>query len=88
LCCCALLGVFNFRGTNEAGGKTALADWESVVLNDRDVYIVFDSDVYIVFDSDVYIVFDSDVIEKREVRSALIRLKALLESYKATVKLI
>jgi Domain of unknown function (DUF3854) len=72
LCCCALLGVFNFRGTNEAGGKTALADWESVALNDRDAYIVF----------------DSDVMEKREVQRALTRLKAFLESCKATVKLI
>ena len=26
----ALLGVWNWRGTNAAGGKTALPDWESV----------------------------------------------------------
>ena len=35
LCCVALLGVWNFRGTNDAGGKVALADWESVALNGR-----------------------------------------------------
>ena len=38
LCCVALLGVSNYRGTNEFGGKTALADWESVALNGRDVF--------------------------------------------------
>ena len=41
LCCIALLGVFNFRGSNEVGGKTALADWESVAPNGRTVYIAF-----------------------------------------------
>jgi putative DNA primase/helicase len=45
LCCIDLLGVYNFRGKNEHGGLTALADWEEVALNDRQVYIAFDSDV-------------------------------------------
>jgi hypothetical protein len=72
LCCIALLGVWNFRGTNNAGGKTALADWDSVALNGRAVYIAF----------------DSDVMEKRGVAAALARLKPFLESRKATVKLI
>src|SRR5690606_359356 len=45
LCSIALLGVWNWRGTNEQGGKMALADWESIALNGREVYIVFDSDV-------------------------------------------
>ena len=72
LCCVALLGVWNFRGSNEAGGKTALADWESIALNGRNAYVVF----------------DSDVMEKREVHSALVRVKALLESRQARVKLI
>jgi hypothetical protein len=72
LCCIALLGVYNFRGSNEAGGKTALADWEAIALNDRTVYVAF----------------DSDVMEKREVRAALTRIKGLLESRKAIVKLI
>jgi hypothetical protein len=72
LCCVALLGVWNWRGSNEAGGKTALADWESTALNGRAVYITY----------------DSDVMEKREVHSALARIRGLLESRNALVKLI
>jgi hypothetical protein len=44
LCSIALLGVWNWRGTNAKGGKVALPDWESVALNERDVFIVFDSE--------------------------------------------
>ena len=44
LCCVALLGVWNFRGTNERGGKAMLPDWEQIALNGRLVYVVFDSD--------------------------------------------
>jgi hypothetical protein len=36
----ALSGVWNWRGTNEAGGKVALPEWESVALNGRKVYVV------------------------------------------------
>ena len=63
LCCIALLGVWNWRGTNDHGGKMAIADWESVALNGRDVYVVFDSDVMV----------------KRPVYQALARLKGFLE---------
>jgi hypothetical protein len=63
LCAIALIGVWNWRGTNEHGGKTALPEWEGVALNDREVYIVFDSDVML----------------KEEVYAALVRLKAFLE---------
>jgi hypothetical protein len=35
LCCVALLGVTNWRGTNASGGKTALACWQSIALNGR-----------------------------------------------------
>lgn len=45
LCCIALLGVWNWRGRNEHGGKTALACFESFALNERLVYITYDSDV-------------------------------------------
>jgi hypothetical protein len=62
LCCVAQLGVSAFRGTNEHGGKVALADWESVALNGRQVYIAFDSDVML----------------KRAVHQNLVRLGALL----------
>jgi hypothetical protein len=72
LCAVALIGVWNWRGTNEHGGKTALVDWEHIALNRRQVYICFDSDVML----------------KREVYAALVRLKAFLESRGATVKLI
>lgn len=68
----ALIGVWNWRGTNDKGGKTALADWEDVALNDRQVYIVFDSDVML----------------KPAVHTALVRLKGFLESRKAKVALI
>src|SRR5581483_2300765 len=44
-CAISLLGVWNWRGRNEAGGATALADWELVALKGRRVLIVFDSDV-------------------------------------------
>jgi hypothetical protein len=72
LCCIALLGVWNWRGTNEAGGKTALADWESIALKGRLTYIVFDSDVMV----------------NPNVGAALGRLKAFLEGRGATVKLL
>ena len=72
LCCIALLGVWNYRGTNDLGGSTALADWEYIHLKGRDVYVVF----------------DSDVMTKREVHQALARLKAFLESRGANVHLI
>ncbi len=72
LCCVGLLGVWNFRGTNEHGGKVALTCWELVALNGRIIYIVF----------------DSDIMEKRPVRAALVRLKAFLESRGATVRVI
>jgi len=71
-CAINLSGVWNWRGTNKSGGKTALADWEDVALNNRVVRIVF----------------DSDVARKKEVASALRRLKAYLESRGAHVQVI
>lgn len=68
LCCIALLGVWNWRGTNKHGGKTALPDWEYISLKGRRCYIVFDSDVMV----------------KPGVHAALVRLKALLDSRGAT----
>lgn len=72
LCCVALLGVWNWRGSNTEGGKVALPEWEYIALNDRETYIVF----------------DSDVMTKPEVHKALVRLKAFLEHRKALVKVI
>ncbi len=61
----ALMGVWNFRGKNEDGGLTSLAEWESIALNDG---------------RPVSIVYDSDVMRKPAVYKALVRLKAFLES--------
>ena len=72
LCCVALLGVWNWRGTNEHGGKTALPDWEMIALNGRLVYIAF----------------DSDAETKPQVYRAMIRLKAFLEMNGAKVQII
>jgi len=45
-CAIALLGVWNFIGTNERGGKVFLADFMDIAMNGgRPVRIVFDSDV-------------------------------------------
>jgi Domain of unknown function (DUF3854) len=64
LCAVALLGVWSWRGRNDDGGLTALAEWEYIALNDREVYIVF----------------DSDVMPKPQVHKAMVRLKAFLGS--------
>lgn len=72
LCCVAVLGVWNWRGTNARGGKVALPDFEVVALNGRDVYLVF----------------DSDVVTKPAVRKALDRLGALLQTRGATVRIV
>jgi Domain of unknown function (DUF3854) len=63
-CTVTLLGVWGWRGRNGDGGLTALAEWDYVALNDRQVYIVFDSDVML----------------KPQVYKAMVRLKAFLES--------
>lgn len=44
-CAVSLLGVWGWRGPNEAGGKVALADLEGIAWNGRHVLIAFDSDV-------------------------------------------
>lgn len=72
LCCVALLGVWNWRGTNESGGKTALADWEFIALKGRDVCIAF----------------DSDVMMKVAVNKSMVRLKSFLKSRGAAVRII
>jgi Domain of unknown function (DUF3854) len=72
LCTVSLLGVWNWRGTNEHGGKTVLPEWDSIALNGRRVYLVFDSDVMV----------------KRQVQKALERFKASLESRSAEVRVV
>jgi hypothetical protein len=71
-CAVALLGVWNWRGSNKKGGKTALADWESIALNGRQIFVCFDSDVML----------------NPQVHQALARLKSFLESRGSKVVLI
>ena len=70
--CCGVgvIGVWNWRGTNEKGGKVALADWELIALNDRATYICYDSDVMV----------------KREVYGGLCRLAEFLALRHAHVR--
>lgn len=68
-CCVALMGVYGFRGRNLYGGLTALAEWQEINLAERDVYIVF----------------DSDVIQKIQVRQALLALSNFLIGKRARV---
>ena len=68
-CAIALLGVWNFKGKNEFGAVTLLADWDHVALEDREVRIVF----------------DSDVMTKPDVRKALQRLVEHLQRKGARV---
>jgi len=45
LCVVSLSGVWNWRGTNDLGGKTAIADWNDVALQGRRVILAFGGDV-------------------------------------------
>jgi hypothetical protein len=65
LCTVTLLGVWNWRGTNDKCGKVALSEWEYVALNNG---------------REVYIVFDSDIMMKPQVYHAMVRIKSFLES--------
>lgn len=69
LCCIALAGVWNWRGTNESGSSVELADWDKIALKGRRIRIVF----------------DSDVMMKQEVQKALRRLAGMLKRRGATV---
>jgi putative DNA primase/helicase len=70
LVCVALLGVWNWRGTNDLGGKIAIADFHDIALNGRDVVLAF----------------DSDVVRKREVRGALAQLAGYLKTKGSSVR--
>jgi hypothetical protein len=72
LCCIGLPGVWNWRGRNDVGGLTALADWELIHLKQRDVYLAF----------------DSDLMTNPHVHAALRRLKAFLEARGARVHIV
>jgi hypothetical protein len=73
LCCVALCGVWNWRGSETRGGApVSLPDWEYLALKDRQLFIVF----------------DADVVQKRSVHDSLVRLKAFLERKGALVRII
>ncbi|AMU85954.1 DUF3854 domain-containing protein [Dehalococcoides mccartyi] len=44
-CVICLTGVWGFKGKNEFGAVTLLADWDRIAIKDRLVYLAFDSDV-------------------------------------------
>jgi hypothetical protein len=69
LCAIALLGVWNWKGKNEFGGITVLADLDYIAWDGRQVRIVF----------------DSDVMNRRQVRQALGRLAEVLQRRMAQV---
>ncbi|MCC7173443.1 MAG: DUF3854 domain-containing protein, partial [Planctomycetes bacterium] len=71
-CTIALLGVWNWRGSNEFGGKTTLPEWDQIALKDRLVCIVF----------------DSDLLTKSAVQQAMWRLRSFLDSKGAKVRVV
>lgn len=72
LCAIALMGVWNFKGKNDFGGTTILADLDHIAWDSRQVNLVF----------------DSDVMTKPQVRKALDRLTAHLQRKKAHVRVV
>ena len=70
--CLSVLGVWNWRGTNDKGGLMALGAWDHIALNDREIFLCFDSDVMV----------------KPSVRAALRRFTGFLEYRHAIVRLV
>ncbi len=68
-CSVSLTGVWGFKGKNELGGVTLLADWDYIALKERVVYLSF----------------DSDVVTKEPVRKALGRIAEHLRRREANV---
>ncbi len=72
IACVALLGVWNWKGTNAYGGTTALGEWDDLHLKERNVYVCF----------------DSDISTNKGIRDAAERLGEFLRSRKARVRYI
>ena len=72
LCAVDLFGVWAFKGKNEFGGITILADLDYIAWNGRVVYVCFDSDVTV----------------KQEVKAALDRLTEILRRKGAKVRVV
>lgn len=71
-----MLGVWNWRGTNKAGGKTLLPDFDGIAWNGRTVYLMPDSDY--ATNPDVGQAFQrlAAVLERKGARVYLVRLPA------------
>ena len=67
ICAIALSGVWNWKGRNPLGGKTALPDWHEVAIEG----------------SHFVIAYDSDVMAKSSVRAALVEIANFLHFRKA-----
>ena len=65
-----IAGVWAWRGTNSSGGRTALAAFDDIALNGREVIVCF----------------DSDAAEKAQVRNAMERLVHYLRARGADAK--
>ncbi|MBI4186288.1 MAG: DUF3854 domain-containing protein [Chloroflexi bacterium] len=71
-CAISVTGVWGFKGKNQFGGITFLADWDYVALKNRTVYLAF----------------DSDIVTKEPVRKALEHIGEHLKRKGATVHVI
>ncbi|MDD4986533.1 MAG: DUF3854 domain-containing protein, partial [Dehalococcoidales bacterium] len=70
-CAISVTGVWGFKGKNQFGGITLLADWDYVALKNRTVYLAF----------------DSDIVTKEPVRKALEHIGEHLKRKGATVQI-
>ncbi|MFC1972598.1 DUF3854 domain-containing protein, partial [Chloroflexota bacterium] len=66
-CAVSLTGVWGFKGKNDLGSTTLLADWDYIALRDRTTRLAF----------------DSDIVEKPQVKKALKRLSQHLTNNQA-----
>jgi hypothetical protein len=71
-CAISVTGVWGFKGKNQFGGITFLADWDYIALKNRTVYLAF----------------DSDIVTKEQVRKALEHLGEHVKRKEATVQII
>src|SRR4030042_5275108 len=71
-CAISVTGVWGFKGKNQFGGITFLADWDYIARKNRTVYLAF----------------DSDIVTKEPVRKALEHLGEHIKRKGATVHVI
>jgi hypothetical protein len=71
-CAVSVSGVWGFKGKNQFGGITFLADWDYIAVKNRIVYLAF----------------DSDIVSKDPVRKALEHIAEHLKRKGAFIKII